>query len=463
MAGISKQKQIQHLYLRAGFGADYNTSSSALPINEHVDLLFEKAKAVNPLQLVDRSMLPKKDVKDLSKLKQAGLILKAIKYNKELNIVWLSQLTSTDAVLREKMTLFWHGHFACRIINTVFVQELNNIERQYALGKFKDLLMAVSKSPAMLEFLNNKQNKKQHPNENFARELMELFTIGRSNYTEQDIKESARAFTGWSFDQQGNFEIREKQHDEGEKTFMGKTGNFGGEDVIDILLQRKETAHFICKKIYRFFVNDELDDRIVNQLTDSFYNSDYDIGALMKTIFTADWFYDQKNIGTKIKSPVELLVGLNRSFGVKYDDPNVLLYIQKVLGQVLFFPPNVSGWSGGKNWIDSSSLMIRLKLPSIVLNGGIIEAEEKDEPEDYKMIAERKVVQSKIQRKVKAIASWDKFSAALPKEITKEKLMNYLLQVEPLKKVGNMINEVNADDLKTTTVEILSLPEYQMC
>ena len=143
----------------------------------------------------------------------------------------------------EKMTLFWHNHFACRSNNALYAQQLNNIQRSYALGNFRDMVLEVSKSPAMLQFLNNQQNQKGHPNENFARELMELFTIGRGNYTEQDIKESARAFTGWGFDKDGAFKLRPFQHDDGEKTFMGKTGNLNGEDIINRSAGAKANCH----------------------------------------------------------------------------------------------------------------------------------------------------------------------------------------------------------------------------
>jgi len=462
---VNNQKKIQHLYARAGFGLDYATYTSTLTVGEHVDLLFDKSRKSDPVLVVDRSLLPRKDIKDLPKIKQVELLEEAVKYGKKLNVSWLNQMSSCDTVLREKMCLFWHGHFACRTLNPVFAQDLNNIQRQYALGSFKELLLAVSKSPAMLEFLNNKQNRKQHPNENFARELMELFTIGRGHYTEQDIKESARAFTGWTFDVKGNFEMKLAQHDEGEKTFMGRKGNFGGEDIINILLEQKQTAHFICSKLYRFFVNDTVDDGVVAGLTESFYNSGYDIQKLMTELFGADWFYDEKNIGTKIKSPVELLLGLNRSFGLKYNEPKTLFYIQKVLGQILFLPPNVSGWPGGKNWIDSSSLMFRLKLASLLLDGGLIEVEEKDDnPEDYKeMMEKEKKAQAKVERKIKAETDWGTFSASIPKGISKRDLGEFLLSVIPSRPFLEQIIDPGADNLKSAVVEFLSSPEYQMC
>ena len=173
---------------------------------------------------------------------------------KSLNLTWLNQMINSEAQLREKMSLFWHGHFACRVVNIYFQQQLLHEIRTNALGDFGSLLRGVSKSPAMLLFLNNQQNKKQHPNENFAREVMELFTMGRGNYTEQDVKEAARAFTGWGTNAKGEFVNRKNAHDTGEKTFLGKTGNFDGDDIINIILkQNLPECSFIHELHFRLF------------------------------------------------------------------------------------------------------------------------------------------------------------------------------------------------------------------
>jgi len=208
----------------------------------------------------------------------------------------------SDAQLREKMSFFWHGHFANREINIFFQQKLLDILRQNALGNFGTLLSEVSKTAAMLAFLNNQQNRKQSPNENFAREVMELFTLGRGNYTEKDIKEAARAFTGWGFDLGGEFVFRQQFHDTGNKTIFGKTGNFDGDDVIAMLLENRQTATYITNKIFKFFVNDNPDPAIVDKLSKDFYQSGYDIKKLMSAIFQSSWFYAPENTGVKIKS-----------------------------------------------------------------------------------------------------------------------------------------------------------------
>ncbi|MDQ2770303.1 MAG: DUF1800 domain-containing protein, partial [Bacteroidota bacterium] len=283
-----------------------------------------------------------------------------------MSTAWMDRMASSPAQLREKMTLFWHGHFACRVRQPGPALSLHNTTRQHALGKFPALLLAVSQEPAMLQFLNNQQNRKEHPNENFAREVMELFTLGRGNYTETDVKEAARAFTGWGYDGQGNFRFRERDHDAGSKTFLGRTGNFRGEDVLKIMLEQPAAATFLTTKIYRFFVNEVPDPAHIAPLAAAFRRSGYDIQDLLERMFSADWFYAPANVGTHIKSPVELLAGIRRTLNVRIDHAQPLLGYQRALGQNLFQPPNVAGWPGGRSWIDSSSLLLRLQLPAIL-------------------------------------------------------------------------------------------------
>src|ERR1700743_3095218 len=348
-------RQINHLYARAGFGLSFADKKTAEhdSVKKAVKDLFKASEANEPINVVqgntDFAMLMKGDV-----LAKKQFLQQQKQQEKDLNLAWINKMSTTDAVLREKMTLFWHNHFACRSNNAAYAQQLNNIHRSNALGNFRTLLFQVAESPAMLQFLNNQQNQKGHPNENFARELMELFTIGRGNYTEQDVKESARAFTGWGFDKGGVFKMRPFLHDDGQKTFLGKTGNLTGEDIINRLLEQKQTAYFISNKLYKYLVNEIPDPAHVSAMADVFYKSDYEIKPLLEFVFTADWFYDEKNMGNMIKSPVAFIVGLNRQFYISYQLPEVLLEFQRTLGQVLFYPPNVAGWPGGRHWNGSS-------------------------------------------------------------------------------------------------------------
>jgi uncharacterized protein (DUF1800 family) len=381
-----------------------------------------------------------------------------------LNFLWVNRMASGEGMLREKMTLFWHGHFACRSRQPLFDQQLNNTMRQNAFGKFGDLLLAVSKSPAMLQFLNNQQNKKNSPNENFAREVMELFTLGRGNYTEHDIKEAARAFTGWSFNVEGEFVFRDRQHDTNDKTFQGKTGNFKGEDIINLILQNPKTATFICTKIYRYFVNENPDNQIIEQLAKRFRSTDYDITDLMEKIFTSDWFYLPENIGTRIKSPVELLVGMQRNFGITFEQKQAVLFIQKSLGQILFYPPNVAGWSGGKNWIDSSTLLARMKLPELIFKASEVTFKPKDDGDVNTEYLSKRV--NRIQAKTDWQILENSFGSIDTQNLI-TKMQAYLL-ARPLSESQNKIIQIKTEGktgielIQTIAQNIASMPEYQL-
>ena len=457
---MDELKQIKHLFSRAGFGMRFQD----LAAFEHTSV---KQAVKTLLNATDDSVAAIATDTDYTPAMKSDVTARKMfmqqqrQEEKELNLAWMDKMMNTHAVLQEKMTLFWHNHFACRSNKAFFAQQLNNIQRNNALGSFRTMLFQVAEAPAMLQFLNNQQNLKNHPNENFAREVMELFTVGRGNYTEQDIKESARAFTGYGFNKDGQFLVRKFVHDDGQKTFLGKTGNFNGEDILNMLLERKETAHFISNKLYKYLVNEVPDPAHVNAMADVFYTSNYEIKPLLEYVFTADWFYDEKNMGNLVKSPVEFLVGLSRQFYVTYDKPELLLQFQKVLGQVLFYPPNVAGWPGGRNWIDSSSLMYRLKIPSTLLNGGVIDFQGKTDPDDEAYMATVHNQQQFVSTRVQSNANWDKFLAAVPKSLSNEAVARFLL--EP--KLNNIIlNGIRSStDVKTMAIELVSTPEYQLC
>jgi len=467
--------KIKHLYNRAGFGISYDNlhQLSKKKISRAVDQLFEQPSVAADLTTVTReeydqqrlllaTLGAKKDYTPEEKLQRQEITRMQNQKSRALNLDWMQRMIHTENPLLEKMTLFWHGHFACRTNNPYFSQQLNNIQRKNALGNFKELLVEVSQSPAMLQYLNNLQNRKGRPNENFARELMELFTLGRGHYTEQDIKESARSFTGWIYNKEGEFEFNQKVHDEREKTFFGRTGTFDGEAIIDIILEKPETATFICRKLYLFFVNDLPDEIRIQELANHFYAHKYDIAAVMRKMFDADWFYSIENIGTKIKSPAEFLVGLSRQFFVTYNKPQVIIQLETSLGQYLFNPPNVAGWPGGRSWIDSSSLMLRLKIPSMVLNDGILDFNGKADPEDEALIALNKKVKSNPPKSyINAKADWPKFISTLPKDQKPEQLAEFLLSPAVSTKIKEII--VQNTDPKNTAIAVTSMPEYQLC
>lgn len=479
---VPEKLQMQHLAWRAGFGerypviADWTHRRRKQIVSK---ILIGPAKdETTPIKIIDQSDLPDyKKKKDLDADTRKMVQQMNTQGIKDLNVSWVDEMVRSTHPLREKMALFWHGHFACRTQNVLFNQQLLNVIRVNALGNFGDLLTAVSKTPAMLQFLNNQQNRKAHPNENFAREVMELFTMGRGNYTEQDIKEAARAFTGWAFDDDGNFVFREKTHDEGVKNLLGKQGNFNGDDVLKILLEKKATAHFITAKVYKFFVDEETPDaEKINALADKFYNSGYDIKELMRNIFMADWFYDSQLIGTHIKSPIELLVGFRRTIPVDFDREEVMISFQQVLGQTLFYPPNVAGWPGGRNWIDSSSLMYRMQLPAMILYEKDFNIQPKEiTPEmgmgSYKVTQEvNEAARKQYARKIKGVIHWDDYLQDY-KDVTRDELAATIADtlLQNSKNVSRKILENYADItsreqfIKTVTIAVMSTPEYQLC
>jgi len=261
------------------------------------------------------------------------------------------------------MTLFWHNHFVSgqqKVKLAVLMYRQNVTLRANALGSFGDLLHAIARDPAMVIYLDNAQNRKGTPNENFAREVMELFTLGEGNYSEQDIKEAARAFTGWSLDREtGQFMFRRFIHDYGAKTVLGKSGNLDGDDVLDILLSRPETAQFVTRKLWREFVSPDPDEAEVKRIAARFRDSRYDIKVALQALLTSESFYAAENRGVLVKSPVDLVVGTMRQFGMQPGQPVPFAVAAAGMGQNLFSPPNVKGWPGGEAWINASTLLAR--------------------------------------------------------------------------------------------------------
>ncbi|WP_435261151.1 DUF1800 domain-containing protein [Tenacibaculum sp. nBUS_03] len=454
-------RHIQHLYNRIGFGITPNKLEelTSIPKEKVVQSILLSSKNFTPLT-IDTSFLTQlrpSDVKKKSKRKELMKISR--KKIRELNAAWIHRLANPSELLREKMTLFWANHFVCESKNILFTQQYNNMLRRYALGDFRAFVKAMSKDPAMLTYLNNKQNKKRKPNENFARELLELFTMGQGNYTETDIQESARAFTGYNHNLKGEFTLRKKHHDYGTKTFFGKTGNFNGDEIIDIILSQKQCATYICSKIYRYFVNPEINKSHIDEMTAVFF-SKYDIEELMRFILESNWFYDKKNIGAKIKSPIELIIGIHNTVPFSVVKQKHQLLIQKLLGQTLLKPPNVAGWKGGKTWIDSNTIVTRLRLPSILLNNAEISYSElgglKDNIKNYSSDRLRK------KAFIKSNPNWKIFRDNYGNGTTEAFIKNILsgpINAGTLQLISKNTS-LSKQDL---CVQLMSLPEYQLC
>jgi uncharacterized protein (DUF1800 family) len=292
------------------------------------------------------------------------------RYSLELKAWWMKEMLETPSPLSERMTLFWHNHFASgqpKVRYTQPVYRQNILIRANALGNFRDLLQVISKDPVMLVYLDGANSRKEAPNENFAREVMELFTLGEAtaggNYTEADIKNAARAFTGWSIEQDDfTYRYRPAAHDASEKRIFGKTGTFTGEEVLDIILEQPHVAVYITGKLWKEFVSAQPDEIEVRRIAAAFRQSRYDIKVVMRELLLSDAFWSAQNRATLVKSPVELVVGAMREFNFGYTDATPLALRVANMGQNLFAPPNVKGWPVNTAWIDSTSLLDRKRF-----------------------------------------------------------------------------------------------------
>lgn len=474
--------KVQHLSWRAGFGAEpayINTWD-----HKNWNHFFRKVmkggeKAPKPITVPESEEVLKYMTESIPYKERTAEMKKENrmadnKGMRNLILSWMDEMATTDHPLREKMAFFWHGHFACRINNVLFNQMMLDVIRQNALGNFGDLLFGVSKSPAMLQFLNNQENRKQHANENFGREVMELFTMGLGNYTEEDVKQGSRAFTGWGFNKDGEFVFRKNQHDFGIKTFLGKTGNFNGNDILNIILEQKATSHHVTDKICRFFLNDNPDPDMVNALAAKFYESNYDISYLMESLFKSPEFYKSENTGNLIKSPVDLLVGLRRTIPVDFGKDQIQILLQRIMDQIPFYPPNVGGWPGGKDWIDSSTLLFRMRLPQIIYYSEEITIRPKDMPDELTNTYTKKNPSNEFVRnfakRVDAKVNWDSYLNSF-KDIPEGQLPTAIADalLTNAQKADSVLLNKFADHsstenyIKSLSIDIMSSPEYQLC
>jgi len=363
-----------HLMRRAAFGkpASELEQLSSLKYEELVDDLVDVNKFSRPEEdLLERHNLQHAD-EESTQWSAAR---------------WVFRMINSDRPLEEKAALMWHGVFATgsgKVANNPMMRVHYELLRDYGLGNFRDLLVAVAKDPAMIYWLDQQMNHAEAPNENFGRELLELFSMGIGNYSEDDVKECARAFTGWTKTQTiprypggfypSKFVYKPEDHDDGIKTFLGKTGTFNGEDIIDIIVQHPATAKFVATEIYDFFVADNPSEEHIDQLAKKFKECDYVIGEVLKFLFNSDFF--KESLFEKVKSPAEIVAGTVIQSG-RHRDPYEFGLIKLPskaanMGQQLLNPPTVEGWHTGREWIDSSFLVERINFASEMI--GDIEA-----------------------------------------------------------------------------------------
>jgi uncharacterized protein (DUF1800 family) len=291
----------------------------------------------------------------------------------ELREWWVGRMIQTRQPMQEKMVLLWHGLLVsgrpdARLTENLYAQ--NELFRRNALGNFKELILATAKDPAMLEYLDNESNRKGLPNENFARELLELFTMGVGNYTERDVKEAARAFTGWT--RRGyEFFFNARQHDDGPKTFLGRTGNLDGGDIINIIFEQPAAARYLPRRLFEHFGYMRPEDSLVDELAAVFSRSNFEVRPLMRAILTSRAFYSPRAMRSQVKTPTQLVVGTARLLGLNRMPIAQLVRAMDLMGQALFIPPNVGGWPRGDSWITTATILIRYNFSSLVLTGGM--------------------------------------------------------------------------------------------
>lgn len=341
-----------HLLRRAGFAASLGELNEAVA--------GTPAEAVDRLVAVDQQ--PPSFGKEMEDLVQATLGTGNVR---QLAAQWTYRILNTPVPLLEKMTLFWHGHFAtsaAKVEDARLMLSQNELLRRNALGDFSQLLLEISRDPAMLIYLDSVSNRKAHPNENYAREIMELFCLGEGNYTEQDIRELARCFTGWEIKRE-KFRFNRYQHDEGVKTVLGTTGKLGGEDGVRIVVDQPAAPRFIARKLIRYLVMDEPEpsDELVEPIALELRENGMQIGPAVKRILGSNLMFSEHSVGRKVRSPVELGIGFLNALEGSSDVFGLSESFER-LGQGLFYPPSVKGWDGGRTWINSSTLLGRSNL-----------------------------------------------------------------------------------------------------
>ena len=376
MANKEDLAQMAHLMRRAGFGAT----------REELEERVAKGYDATVKEFIDPpDDMPAGDMALLLRCMPACLMPGGNALPGQYN--WMYNMITTQRPLEEKMALFWHQVFATansKVDNCDQIMEQLVMFRRYGMGSYRELLIQLSKNPAMIFFLDNNENQRDAVNENWGRELLELFSMGVSNYTEVDVREASRAFTGWTIQPKfprlpfgrfpWRFEYLSEDHDDGEKTFMGHTGNLNGEDIIDIIVQQPATARFICRHLYNFFVADDVqvpawtieparDEEALGLMIDAFEESGYDIKAVLRLMFNSDFFKNARY--AKIKSPAEVVTGTLKMVGsYQVPEPNIpdigpeAVY----MGQSLLDPPSVEGWYTGQEWINSGSLLARMNF-----------------------------------------------------------------------------------------------------
>src|SRR6266516_3906737 len=393
----------------------------------------------------------------------------------ELRGWWLECMVKGPRPLQEKLTLFWHGHFATstqKVREAYFMWLQNETFRRHAMGNWLQLLTAVAKDPAMLIWLDQAESRKEHPNENFAREVMELFALGEGHYTEQDITEAARALTGWSLNRvQQKFEYRSAIHDAGLKTVLGRSGNLTGNDVLEQIVAQPQAARFICAKLWSYFAAENPPEELVGALADKFHEGKSHFRPLLQTMFRSEEFYSPEVIRTQVKSPTQWLVSSVRMLERNLPPPMMTSNCLRQLGQDLFAPPNVKGWDGGVAWITTNNLLNRYNFASVLVLG-------RNSTPSVMCLAERKGQANRMQARLNRINNRavpvdagklfpaelrkdpDTFLAALGKRFLQSKMREK--QATALREYIENEGELDDEVVLNAVRLVMSTPEFQL-
>jgi len=457
------QEEARHLLVRTGFGASYEelTQYASLGYEQAVDKLLKGVNAEltisPPAWLFESTHFARKRMKNASEEERKAFRKARRTKEFELKAWWVTEMANTDSPLTEKMVLFWHNHFTSslkKVKQPTLLYKQNELFRKHALGNFKQLASEISKDPAMLSYLDNFKSSKKSPNENFARELLELFTLGEGNYTENDIKEAARAFTGWSVDRKtGKFKFRKGMHDKGEKTFLGNSGALQGDDIIEIIFQQPSSANLLVTKLWLEFVSETPNQAEGDRLAKNFRSNNFQMKPLMRDLLMSRSFRDSSNHARLIKSPLDYVVGTLRMLDITLEDGRGAALASAHLGQNVFDPPNVKGWTGGNEWITSSSLLTRQQLLERMFRGNAAETTKQQKTLDKKMNMQ------KFNRGMQKI-DLRPFLKHFSNQHSKQQILSVLLADSPVdvSLMNNDRDTFNTEDL----ISLMSDPVYQL-
>jgi len=391
----------------------------------------------------------------------------------ELRGWWLERMANGPRPLQEKMVLFWHGHFATsveKVREAYLMWRQNELFRRLATGNWSDMLIESAQDPAMLVWLDQAQSRKEHPNENFAREVLELFALGEGHYTEKDITEGARALTGWSYNRlEQKFINRPFLHDTGEKVIFGKRGNFDGEDFLEMIVAQPQAARFITTKLWNFFAGEMPSEEIVTALADVFRKSNNTFKPVLRAMFLSEAFYGPSIVRSQVKSPVQWLVGSVRMLERELPPPIVCFSLTRNLGQDLFAPPNVKGWDGGLSWITTNNLLARYNEAATLAQGDM-------SPVSGLLLANNPGINMAVERRLRNIpvhsvdvsrlftqeerTNKELLIPALEKRLLQDKLKPK--QEKVLRDFLDSKSELNINTILDAIRLVMSTPEYQL-